>query len=71
MDHAHARAVEVVVRGYMTGSTSTSLWTHYSKGARSYCGNDFPEGLKKNDKLPANVITPTTKVTCAWRACIA
>jgi len=53
--------VEVVVRGYMTGSTSTSLWTHYSRGERNYCGNAFPDGLRKNDRLPENVITPTTK----------
>ena len=38
----------------MTGSTSTSIWTQYSKGAR-------PEGLRKNDALPANMVTPTTK----------
>lgn len=35
----------------MTGSTSTSLWTHYSNGAREYCGNVFPDGMKKNDRL--------------------
>lgn len=56
-------AVEVVVRGYMTGSTSTSLWTHYSRGERNYCGNAFPDGLRKNDRLPENVITPTTKAS--------
>lgn len=53
--------VEFVVRGFMTGSTSTSLWTHYSKGAREYCGNSFPDGMRKNDRLAVNVITPTTK----------
>eukprot|EP00884_Botryococcus_braunii_P013198 jgi/Botrbrau1/2187/Bobra.101_2s0020.1 len=53
--------VEFVVRGYMTGSTDTSLWTHYNNGVRDYCGNHFPDGLRKNDKLPHNVITPTTK----------
>ena len=49
------------MRGYMTGSTSTSLWTHYAAGERAYCGNTFPDGLRKNAKLAANVITPTTK----------
>ncbi|KAF8063831.1 purC [Scenedesmus sp. PABB004] len=53
--------VEFVVRGYMTGSTDTSLWTHYKAGARSYCGNAFPDGMAKNERLAANVITPTTK----------
>ncbi|CAI6009089.1 unnamed protein product [Closterium sp. NIES-65] len=53
--------VEFVVRGYITGTTSTSLWTVYSDGARSYCGNDLPEGLCKNDRLSANILTPTTK----------
>lgn len=53
--------VEFVVRGFMTGSTDTSLWTHYKAGARSYCGNDFPDGMKKNQRLAKNVITPTTK----------
>ncbi|XP_059638253.1 phosphoribosylaminoimidazole-succinocarboxamide synthase, chloroplastic [Cornus florida] len=53
--------VEFVVRGYVTGSTDTSLWTVYNKGIRSYCGNVLPDGLVKNQKLPANIITPTTK----------
>ena len=53
--------VEFVVRGYMTGSTSTSLWTHYKAGAREYCGNRIPEGLRKNDRLPEPILTPTTK----------
>ncbi|PNW85984.1 hypothetical protein CHLRE_03g202113v5 [Chlamydomonas reinhardtii] len=53
--------VEFVCRGFMTGSTDTSLWTHYKAGARSYCGNDFPDGMRKNDRLASNVITPTTK----------
>jgi phosphoribosylaminoimidazole-succinocarboxamide synthase len=53
--------IEFVVRGYMTGSTSTSLWTHYRNGSRNYCGNSLPEGLKKSQKLPHNILTPTTK----------
>lgn len=54
-------AVEIVVRGYITGTTSTSLWTHYSKGVRNYCGNELPDGLVKNQKLSHNIVTPTTK----------
>jgi phosphoribosylaminoimidazole-succinocarboxamide synthase len=53
--------IEFVVRGYITGSTSTSLWTVYNNGDRIYCGNDLPEGLLKNQKLDANMLTPTTK----------
>lgn len=53
--------VEMVVRGYVTGSTDTSLWTHYKKGVRNYCGNIIPDGLKKNDRLPEAIVTPTTK----------
>jgi phosphoribosylaminoimidazole-succinocarboxamide synthase len=53
--------VEVVVRGYITGVTSTALWYRYSQGERSIYGIDFPDGLQKNDALPAPVITPTTK----------
>jgi len=53
--------IEVVVRGYITGNTKTSLWTHYNNGERNYCGIDFPDGLVKNQKLSQNVITPTTK----------
>jgi phosphoribosylaminoimidazole-succinocarboxamide synthase len=53
--------IEFVVRGYITGSTSTSLWTQYNSGVRTYCGITFPEGLVKNQKLDAPVLTPTTK----------
>ena len=53
--------IEFVVRGYITGSTSTSLWTVYNNGDRQYCGNVLPEGLKKNQKLDTNMLTPTTK----------
>jgi phosphoribosylaminoimidazole-succinocarboxamide synthase len=53
--------VEFVVRGFMTGSTDTSMWTHYKNGKREYCGNKLPEGMCKNEKLVANIITPTTK----------
>ncbi|KAJ7965769.1 Phosphoribosylaminoimidazole-succinocarboxamide synthase chloroplastic [Quillaja saponaria] len=53
--------VEFVVRGFVTGSTDTSLWTVYNKGVRNYCGNVLTEGLVKNQKLPENILTPTTK----------
>jgi phosphoribosylaminoimidazole-succinocarboxamide synthase len=53
--------VEVVVRGYITGITDTSLWGMYAEGARSMYGYDFPDGLRKNTALPRHIVTPTTK----------
>ena len=54
-------AVEVVVRGVITGSTTTSLWHQYRNGAREIYGYNFPDGLQKNELLPHPIITPTTK----------
>lgn len=53
--------VEMVVRAYATGTTSTSLWTHYERGERVFCGHRLPEGLKKHQRLPEPILTPTTK----------
>ena len=53
--------VEVIVRGYITGVTSTALWYRYSLGEREIYGYRFPDGLLKNSKLPEPIITPTTK----------
>jgi len=53
--------VEVVVRGYITGVTSTALWYRYSLGEREIYGYHFPEGLRKNERLSEPIITPTTK----------
>ncbi len=53
--------VEVIVRGYISGVTSTALWYRYSQGERTIYGIDFPNGLQKNDALPTPIITPTTK----------
>jgi phosphoribosylaminoimidazole-succinocarboxamide synthase len=53
--------VEVIVRGYITGVTSTALWYRYSLGERDIYGYHFPEGLRKNARLPEPIITPTTK----------
>lgn len=58
---AQALPVEVVVRGYITGVTSTSLWTLYANGERTPYGISLPDGLSKNDALPEPIITPTTK----------
>ncbi len=56
-----ALPVEVIVRGYITGVTSTALWYRYSLGERTVYGYTFPDGLRKNQKLPEPIITPTTK----------
>jgi len=53
--------VEMVVRAYITGVTSTSIWTHYSQGKRVFCGHELPEGLKKHQRLPDPILTPSTK----------
>ena len=53
--------VEVIVRGYITGVTSTSLWKRYEDGARVIYGYRLPDGLQKNSRLPEPIITPTTK----------
>ncbi len=53
--------IEFVVRGFITGSSATSLWTVYNKGDREYCGLSFPDGLVKNQRLDTPVLTPTTK----------
>jgi len=60
---AAALPVEVIVRGFITGVTSTSLWTLYDQGVERPYGLDLPPGLSKNDALPEPVITPTTKAT--------
>jgi phosphoribosylaminoimidazole-succinocarboxamide synthase len=54
-------AVEVIVRGFITGVTSTALWHRYELGERTIYGYRFPEGLRKNQSLPQPIITPTTK----------
>jgi len=53
--------VEVVVRGYITGVTATSLWMPYARGERDLYGHRLPDGLAKNEALPDPLITPTTK----------
>jgi len=53
--------VEFVYRGYLTGSTSTSIWTAYDRGDRAYCGHTLPDGLKRHERLPEPLLTPSTK----------
>jgi phosphoribosylaminoimidazole-succinocarboxamide synthase len=49
--------VEMVIRGYLTGSA----WREYKTGARSLCGIALPEQMKENQKFASPIITPTTK----------
>lgn len=53
--------VEVVVRGYLAGTTGTSILTLYKQGVREMYGHAFPDGLRDNQALPAPIITPTSK----------
>ncbi|HTO54878.1 MAG TPA: phosphoribosylaminoimidazolesuccinocarboxamide synthase [Myxococcota bacterium] len=53
--------IEFVFRGYLTGSTSTSIWRAYEAGERQYCGHRLPDGMKKHQRLPKPLLTPTTK----------
>lgn len=53
--------VELVMRAYLTGVTSTSIWKAYEKGDRMFCGHALPDGMKKNQPLPKPILTPSTK----------
>jgi len=53
--------VELVYRGYLTGSSPTSIWTAYARGEREYCGHRLPAGLRRHEPLPEPLLTPTTK----------
>lgn len=52
--------IEMIVRGFISGVTKTSIWYSYQKGERTIYGLKFPDGLRKNQRLPHPVITPTT-----------
>ena len=53
--------VEIVVRGYLAGTTGTSILTMYKAGARAMYGITLPDGMRDNQALPAPIITPTSK----------
>jgi phosphoribosylaminoimidazole-succinocarboxamide synthase len=53
--------VEIIVRGYLAGTTATSILSMYKKGWRDMYGHVFPDGLRDNEKLPKPIITPTSK----------
>jgi phosphoribosylaminoimidazole-succinocarboxamide synthase len=54
-------AVELVMRAYLTGVTSTSIWRAYERGDRTFCGHRLPDGMHKNERLPHPILTPSTK----------
>jgi phosphoribosylaminoimidazole-succinocarboxamide synthase len=53
--------VEIVVRGYLAGSTGTSILTLYKQGQRDMYGHTLPDGMRDNQALPQPIITPTSK----------
>jgi phosphoribosylaminoimidazole-succinocarboxamide synthase len=59
--HLTILPVEIVVRGYLAGTTSTSILTQYKAGARQMYGHVLPGGMRDNQVLPAPIITPTSK----------
>lgn len=54
--------IEVIVRGYITGGTKTSIWFNYERGAREYCGIPLPDGLRKNQALERPLVCLSTKL---------
>lgn len=55
--HCEPFKVEMVIRGYLTGSA----WRAYEAGERTICGITLPEGMRENEAFPTPIITPTTK----------
>jgi len=53
--------LEIVVRSYLTGVTSTSIWSAYSSGRRRFCGHTLAEGMRKHQRLARPIVTPSTK----------
>ena len=59
--HLTILPIEIVVRGYLAGTTGTSILTQYKAGHRAMYGHVFPDGLRDNQALATPIITPTTK----------
>ena len=59
--HVTILPVEIVVRGYLAGTTTTSILTQYRAGVRAMYGHRFDDGLRDNQVLPSPIITPTSK----------
>ena len=54
-------AAEFVMRAYLTGSTETSIWAAYERGDRTFCGHALPDGMRRHQRLPKPILTPSTK----------
>jgi phosphoribosylaminoimidazole-succinocarboxamide synthase len=52
---------ELIMRAYLTGVTTTSIWYAYERGAREFCGHRLGDGMKKNQRLARPILTPSTK----------
>jgi len=57
--------VEIVVRDYLAGTTSTSVLTKYKNGERDMYGIRLPDGLRDNEKLPGH--HHTNQQGARWR----
>jgi phosphoribosylaminoimidazole-succinocarboxamide synthase len=53
--------IELAVRGYLAGSTATSILKMYKSGLREMYGIKFPDGMRDYQPLESSIITPTTK----------
>lgn len=60
-------AAEFVMRSYLTGVTSTSIWRAYERGEREFCGHALPDGMRKNQKFEKPLLTPSTKAPSGER----
>ncbi len=49
------------MRAYLTGTTTTSIWYHYERGGRRFCGHPLADGMRRNQRLERPLLTPTTK----------
>ncbi len=50
-------SIEVIVRGYLTGS----MWRGYKAGERVFSGVELGEGRGENERFEVPLVTPTTK----------
>lgn len=53
--------IEIIVRAYLTGTTTTSSWYAYQHNDKTISGLKMKDGMKKNEIFPEPIITPTTK----------
>ncbi len=49
--------IEAIARQYLTGS----MWRAYQRGERTFCGIRIADGLRRDQRLPELLITPSTK----------